>query len=91
MIVSLKIIDNQNQINTEISINNDIENNYRLIVSDVWGQESISNYRPASSYHKIVRMDELSNVGDTVTIMNTGPKLKFKHLIHKDINALAMQ
>ena len=33
-------------------------------------------------------MDELSEVGDTVTIMNIGPKLKFYHLIHKDINGV---
>ncbi len=85
---SVKIIDNKNQINTEISINNDIENTYRLVVSDVWGQKSISDYRPASSYSKIVRMDELSEIGDTVTIMNTGPKLKFYHLIHKDVNGV---
>ena len=85
---SIKTIDNQNQITTQISIDNDNERTYRLIVSDVWDQKSISNYRPASSYHKIVRMDELSNVGDTVTIMNTGPKLKFKHLIHKDVNGV---
>ena len=33
-------------------------------------------------------MDELSEIGDTVTIMNTGPKLKFYHLIHKDVNGV---
>ena len=84
----VKTISNQNEISTESSIGDDIENNYRLIVSDVWGQKSLSNYRTASSYRKIVRMDELSEVGDTVTIMNIGPKLKFYHLIHKDINGV---
>jgi len=83
---SVKIINDQNQNNTQLKISNDVENYYRVIVSDVWNQASASNVKSATSYRKIVKMDELSEIGDTVMIMSIGPTLDYSHFIYKDVN-----
>ena len=83
---SIKVINDQNQNNAQLGISNDVENYYRVLVSDVWNQTSASNIKSATSYRKIVKMNELSEVGDTVMIMSIGPTLDYSHFIYKDVN-----
>ena len=66
--------------------NQDEEHQYQIITIDVWADSSFSNIRNASSYQRIVKVDNLVETGDDITIANLGPNLSFKHVLSQ-VNA----
>ena len=66
--------------------NQDEEHKYQIITIDVWGDSSFSNIRNASSYQRIVTVDNIVETGADITISNLGPNLSFKHVLNQ-VNA----
>ena len=66
--------------------NQDEEHKYQIITIDVWGDSSFSNIRNASSYQRIVTVDNIVETGVDITISNLGPNLPFKHVLSQ-VNA----
>ncbi|MBT6129341.1 MAG: hypothetical protein HN665_00700 [Candidatus Marinimicrobia bacterium] len=65
-------------------VNPDEEQFFKVVIKDIWGQTTISNIRSASSFQRIVKVDNLTNSGDKLTIFNRGPILNFTHEFVKD-------
>jgi len=66
--------------------NRDEEHQYQIITIDRWADSSFSNIQSASSYQRIVKVDDLVETGDDITIANLGPNLSFKHVLNQ-VNA----
>ena len=64
----------------------DEEHQYQIITIDEWADSSFSNIRNSSSYRRIVKVDNLVETGDDITIANLGPNLSFKH-VFSQVNA----
>ncbi len=71
----------KNTTNFDQRVDEDIENYYRVKISDVWGNFTYSNVKPASSYQKIVMLDTVTENGNDVIIMNIGPTMPFKQTL----------
>ena len=61
----------------EYDIAKNVEGYYILKTTDVWGNESFSQIRGASSFQKIVKQDTVTENGNDIIIMNLGPTLPF--------------
>ena len=66
--------------------NRDEEHQYQIITIDRWADSSFSNIQSASSYQRIVTVDNMAETGDDITIANLGPNLSFKHVLSQ-VNA----
>lgn len=76
-VISNSIVIEKNKTNFDQEIAYDIENYYRVKISDVWGNFAYSNVNPASSYQKIVMLDTVTESGNDIIIMNVGPTMPF--------------
>jgi len=66
--------------------NRDEEHQYQIITIDRWADSSFSNIQSASSYQRIVTVDNMVETGADITINNLGPNLSFKHVLNQ-VNA----
>ena len=66
--------------------NRDEEHQYQIITIDRWADSSFSNIQSASSYQRIVTVDNMVETGADITIANLGPNLSFKHVLNQ-VNA----
>ena len=73
----IKTINLKNDIETLIDIENDKESYFRVRLNDQWGNSSLSNIQPASSFQKIVTLDFIRDLGDDLNLYNLGAKLFF--------------
>ena len=80
-VISNSVTIEKNETNFNQVVDNDIENYYRIKISDVWGNFSYSNINPASSYQKIVKLDTITENGNNIIIMNMGPTMPFTKTI----------
>ena len=71
----------KNASSFDLAVSNDSENYYRIKTDDVWGNSSFSNINPASSFQKIVKLDTITENGNNIVIMNTGPTMPFMHTL----------
>ena len=79
-ISELNIEDNSRLISVEI----DKEQYFQIVTKDKWGQTASSNIQSASSFQRIVKVDDLTGSGDNLTIYNRGPNLSFTQNLRKD-------
>ena len=79
-------IDLKETASVQAIANRDEEHQYQIITIDRWADSSFSNIRNASSYQRIVKVDNLVETGDDITIANLGPNLSFKHVLSQ-VNA----
>ena len=73
-------------LSKSLNISDDVERYYRIKLNDVWGNGVNSQIRPASSYQRIVKVDYIRDIGDDITIRNSGPTLPFTQLL-SNVNA----
>ena len=85
-VVDSSVYNTQETTSVGISVENDIEQVYRVRVTDKWNQSAWSNVRGASSYQRVVKVDYIRELGDDITISNMGPSLPFTHVL-SNVNA----
>lgn len=73
-------------LSKSLNISDNVERYYRIKLNDVWGNGVNSQIRPASSYQRIVKVDYIRDIGDDITIRNSGPTLPFTQLL-SNVNA----
>ena len=78
-LTSIVTINSINDLQESISIPKDIEKFYIIKLNDHWGNATLSNIQPASSFQKIVTVDFIRDLGDDLTIYNNGPSLFFQN------------
>ena len=83
---NIEVIDKKNEVQYLINIELDTENHYRINLNDHWGNTSVSNLRPSSSFQKITTLNFLRDLGDDLSIFNLGPKLFFPQKV-TNVNA----
>ena len=66
-----------NKTEFEFDVEKNVEGYFILKTTDVWGNESFSQIRGASSFQKIVKQDTVTENGNDIIIMNLGPTLPF--------------
>ena len=64
---TIKIVD-QNAILFNLDIQNNLESYLRVVVKDVWGQASSSNFNKFSTFPRIVKLNNIQDFGDLVRI-----------------------
>jgi len=79
-------IDLKETASVQAIANRDEEHQYQIITIDRWADSSFSNIQSASSYQRIVTVDNMAETGDDITIANLGPNLSFKHVLSQ-VNA----
>tara|TARA_Y100000741_G_scaffold262055_1_gene202691 strand:+ start:233 stop:2284 length:2052 start_codon:yes stop_codon:yes gene_type:complete len=82
----IETIDLKDDIERSIFTNNDNETYFRVKLNDEWGNSSLSNIQPASSFQKIITLDFIRDLGDDLSIYNLGSTLYFSKKI-TNINA----
>ena len=83
---NIKSIDLIDDIEKSLSIKKDNEKYYRIKLNDHWGNSSVSNILPASSFQKIIIVDFIRDFGDDLSIFNMGSTLLFPQKI-TNVNA----
>lgn len=74
------------KVSTAITVPEDTENYYRLSLNDIWGNQTKTKVWGASSYQRVVKVNNIRDSGDDITIHNLGPSMPFTHLLSR-VNA----